>query len=386
MTQFLNAKDVAYDRPGSVANYYGWSPATINSVYAKATGDGSTKNQQNMAKHVSKFLDKRGLTMDTAKPNMMVHAMDYAYREEGRKQQTKGGGFLDFLKKFAGPVAGAILLPGIGGALGAGISAGVGGAIGGAIQGGVENGFKGAALGGLSGYGIGSGIGAAQNWASNALGGAQAGAQAGAGQGFSYGGDVVGAAGRLPSTLPANINAASFAGTPGVGQAGNWLGGAAGRFSYGGDVVGAAKNLPQQLPPNIDAQAFSRMPGVGIADQVMGGFGQSSAMLRNSLNAAGNIAGLFAGGQQAQGPNAAPGSVQSPQGPTAPGFASVPSAQPGAPQGQGFDATLVQAAGKMPQNALAMNSMGSGGLGMSDRDRYRNPGYQPPPFANFLRM
>ena len=51
--------------------------------------------------------------------------------------------------------------------------------------------------------------------------------------------------------------------------------------------------------------------------------------------------------------------------------------------GTSFDATLM-AAGKMPNNALAMMGMGDGKMGLSDRDRMRLPGYQTRPVANFL--
>jgi len=155
---FLNAKDVAYDKPGSVAAYYGWGPENIDRFIESATTvrpDGkNAKNAANMRAHMEAFLAKRGLNMNTARPGQLVNALDYAYREEGRKQQTKGGGFLDFLKSMIGPVAGTALgfaVPVIGPALG--------GTIGGAIQGGVEDGIKGALIGGLKGYGTGAGAG-----------------------------------------------------------------------------------------------------------------------------------------------------------------------------------------------------------------------------------
>lgn len=156
---FLNAKDVAYDRPGSVAAYYGWQPENIGQFIQSATTvrpDGkNAKNAANVRSHMEKFLANRGVNMNSARPAQLVNALDYAYREEGRKQQTKGGGFLDFLKSMIGPVAGTALgfaVPVIGPALG--------GAIGGATQGGVEDGIKGALLGGLKGYGTGAGA----NW------------------------------------------------------------------------------------------------------------------------------------------------------------------------------------------------------------------------------
>jgi len=170
MARFLNAKDVAYDNPGSVANYYGWNYENILPQAQSLLSGGEADHKRNMRKHVDGFLQRNyGLTYDqiAANPNnnnlsQLVNAVDYAVREEGRKQQTKGSAFLDFLKSAIGPAVGALVLPGIGGMLGATISAGAGGAIGGAIQGAVEDGLPGAAIGGLKGYGIGSGIGAAK--------------------------------------------------------------------------------------------------------------------------------------------------------------------------------------------------------------------------------
>lgn len=172
MARFLNAKDVAYDNPGSVANYYGWNYENILPQAQSLLSGGEADHQRNMRKHVDGFLQRNyGLTYDqiAANPNnnnlsQLVNAVDYAVREEGRKQQTKGGGFLDFLKKAIGPAVGALVLPGVGAALGAPLSAAAGGAIGGAVQGGVEDGIPGALIGSLSGYGIGSGIGAAKGF------------------------------------------------------------------------------------------------------------------------------------------------------------------------------------------------------------------------------
>lgn len=326
---FLNAKDVAYDRPGSVAGYYGWSPGSIDNVIDSALG-GPSKNAANIRQSLDKYLGKRGTSLDAASPQQRIAAMDYAYREEGRKQQTKGGGFLDFLKKAIGPAVGALVLPGVGAALGTTISAGVGGAIGGAIQGGVEDGPLGALTGAASGYGIGSGVGAAKNWASNAL-------------------------------------------SPSAG------------FSYGGDVVGAASKLGA-LPSGLDAAAMSQVPGVGIAGQVIAGMGGNSLLARagSTANALSGVAGLL-GGQQIEGPGAAPnespgvslgGSAEAPR----PSIGGSPAQTPT------FDATLLSAAGKMPNNALAMTGMGAGGVGLTERDLRRNPGYQPRPVANFLMV
>lgn len=84
-----------------------------------------------------------------------------------------------------------------------------------------------------------------------------------------------------------------------------------------------------------------------------------------------------AGGPALGGPAEAPRSAVTTRGPSGP-------SAPSTPQGQGFDPVLM-AAGKMPANALMASGMGAGLIGRSARDLYRNPGYQPPPFANFLR-
>lgn len=167
----LSAKDVSYNKPGSVAAYYGWDESNILPQTQTLLSSGGDKHQANMRKHVDGYLQRNyGVGVDEvlADPNnprirWLVPALDYAVREEARKYKTKGGGFMSFLTKLVGPAVGALVLPGVGSALGATISAGAGGAIGGAIQGGISDGPMGAAIGGLTGYGVGSGVGAAKN-------------------------------------------------------------------------------------------------------------------------------------------------------------------------------------------------------------------------------
>lgn len=355
MANFLNAQDVAYDNPGSVARYYGWNKDNINDVISGRVGKG-TSNARNVQSHIDKFLGKRGVDMKSARPGHLIAAMDYAYREEGRKQQTKGGGFLNFLKKFIGPVAGSLILPGVGSALGAGISAGVGGAIGGAIQGGISDGPLGALTGAASGYGIGSGVGAVQNWASG-LGGSAGGFTNPSGLGFSGNNLALPGLANAPASTAAGGFGASSLGLSGGNLGLNFL---SGNFAanpiqgYGPSAVGgdpASLYNPQSM--GGPAPFGGRIPSIGMPT----------------------------GGPGAQQQTGQPSPMQTDQGtgqlPT-PGAAPTQSAG-----GTSFDATLM-AAGKMPNNVLAMMGMGSGKMGLSDRDRMRLPGYQTRPVANFL--
>lgn len=351
---FLNAKDVAYDRPGSVAGYYGWSPSSIDDVIGSALG-GPSKNARNIRQSLDKYLTKRGTSLDAASPQQRIAAMDYAYREEGRKQQTKGGGFLDFLKKAIGPVAGALVLPGVGGALGATISSGVGGAIGGAIQGGVEDGPLGAALGGLSGYGIGSGVGAVKNWAGNAL----------SGGGFSN-----------PSAL--GLQGSDLA-LPGLSNATGATTTAAGIGNPAGVIGNALSTAAQGIPSGMGGWASSL-----YQPQALGGPATQNGLMQNVARGADALSGLAGLAGRPQGPTAGNDSAGAALGGSA--EAPRPSINGSPAQTPSFDATLLSAAGKMPNNALAMTGMGSGGLGLTERDMYRNPGYQPRPIANFLMV
>lgn len=353
---FLNAKDVAYDRPGSVAGYYGWNPGNIDDIIAsRAMGDG--ENALNVRSSMDKYLGKRGATLDGSSPRQRISALDYAYREEGRKQQTKGGGFLDFLKKAIGPAIGAVVLPGIGGALGASISAGVGGAIGGAIQGGVEDGLGGAALGALGGYGIGSGIGSIKNFAGNAL----------SGGGF------------------ANPSALGYQGTdlalPGLSNA-TGATTAAGIGNPAGVIGNALSTAAQGIPAGMGGWASSLYQPQSMGGPAAGG--NRIQTLARGADIAGGLAGMM-GQQQTQGPAAAPNEAP---GVSLGGTAEAPRPSLGGSPAQTptFDATLLSAAGKMPSNALAMTGMGSGGVGLTERDMRRNPGYQPRPVANFLMV
>lgn len=144
---------------------------------------------------------------------------------------------------------------------------------------------------------------------------------------------------------------------------------------------------------------FASLPGAFNATPVRGygadALGLDPAQLYNPESMGGQNRGGRSGlpeapGMGAQGPSAGAGGGQGDQqGSGLTGSATAPqrtASTPGAPGGQTFDATLMAAAGKMPANALAANAMDSGALGLTDRDRYRNPGYQPRPVANFLRI
>jgi hypothetical protein len=125
---FLGAKDIPYSQPGFVSSFYGWDQnpqAGLNKF--DSIFKGSTKNDRNIQNSIGKYLNQQGTNVSSASDAQRIAALDYAIREEGRKQQTKGGGFLS-------SIAGA--LPSIvGGALGGPIGAGLGGAFGSAATG-----------------------------------------------------------------------------------------------------------------------------------------------------------------------------------------------------------------------------------------------------------
>lgn len=113
--QQQNAKTIDYKVPGSVAKAHGWNYANIAPQAKSYLSGGEPEHQRNMRSHVDKFLGKNyGLNYAqiSSAPNnnnlsQLVNAMDYAFREEARKQQTKSSGLL-------------------GGILGAGLSLGLG--------------------------------------------------------------------------------------------------------------------------------------------------------------------------------------------------------------------------------------------------------------------
>lgn len=146
----LNAKTIDYKLPGSVAAAAGWTPENISGVYTRLTKDKSSKNARNIASHTAGFLARRGTTLAKARPGQLVAAVDYAAREEARKQQNKQGFFDSIIGKVLVGAAqfGAGFIPGVGPAVAAGIGAAAGAAGGGGILGAVS--------GGLAGYGIGS--------------------------------------------------------------------------------------------------------------------------------------------------------------------------------------------------------------------------------------
>lgn len=133
----LNAKTIAYDRPGSVANYFGFDANNIDKLIQSYTS-GDTKNAANVRKHIEGFLQRRNTTLDASRPGQRISALDYAFREEARKQQTKGS-FFDKIAGFIGPAVGILTgNPYLG-------------ALAGAAAGGASGGFKGAIIGGASG-------------------------------------------------------------------------------------------------------------------------------------------------------------------------------------------------------------------------------------------
>lgn len=144
----LNAKTIAYDKPGSVAAAYGWTPESAAKVYKSVTSTG-TKNAANIKKHYEGFLARRGVSVTNARGNQVVAALDYSFREEARKQQNKQGFFDSILGKvlLGAAQVGAGFIPGVGPAVAAGIGAAAGVASGGGVLGGIS--------GALSGYGLG---------------------------------------------------------------------------------------------------------------------------------------------------------------------------------------------------------------------------------------
>ena len=159
-----------------------------------------------------------------------------------------------------------------------------------------------------------------------------------------------------------------------------------GALNYVDSLGRATMNLPG---PN-----FANMPKVSGTNQYplggltpdmlynpvsMGGPGAKSNIDLPSIKGMGGAPQGAAGGALEEGAAVDPGmgGGVSLSGPTNAGSASQP---------QGFSDTLVGGAGggKGPQNALAASGMGAGLIPLSDRDMYRNPGYQPRAFGNYV--
>lgn len=103
---FLNAKQVDYKNPGSVAGHYGWNDQNIGRAIDSRTS-GGTKNAQQTQSLIDGYLGKRGTNLQSANPQQQINALDYAYRELSRKQQTKKPGLL-------GGILGTVLTAGLG--------------------------------------------------------------------------------------------------------------------------------------------------------------------------------------------------------------------------------------------------------------------------------
>ena len=124
--RFLSAKDIEYDVPGSVAQFYGITASNIlaegqhlSRFQREAVGKGITSggneailSSLRSAKNVladnpaqaallRQFLDT-GIAPEGLRADFALSAYDFAIREEGRKQQTKepwGGGVGAVLNK-----------------------------------------------------------------------------------------------------------------------------------------------------------------------------------------------------------------------------------------------------------------------------------------------
>jgi hypothetical protein len=147
--RFLSAKDIPYKQPGAVAEFYGWNANNIDRKIGQFSG-GSTKNDKAIMEGVTTFLGKRSASLGNASGDLKVQALDFAFREQGRRQQTKGSFLGDLVKGMIGAAIGV----GVGFAFPA-LGPVLGGTLGGAAQGGVEDGWKGAVWGAVKGYSLG---------------------------------------------------------------------------------------------------------------------------------------------------------------------------------------------------------------------------------------
>lgn len=161
----------------------------------------------------------------------------------------------------------------------------------------------------------------------------------------------------------ANLDLPGLANAPGTSPV-------AGYGASGLGLTGANLGL------NFASGGFPGAPVKGYGASAVGGNPESLYPGKSGLP---DLPGM-PGGPSLGGPSEAPRSAVTTAGVSGP---SAPGA-PAMPRGQGLD-PILQAAGKMPTNALLASGMGAGLMGLSGRDLYRNPGYQPPPFANFLR-
>lgn len=140
---FLDAKSVNYSAPGSVAAHYGWNVNNIDRAIQSRIS-GGTENAADVRNLINTFLGKRNVNLNTANPQQRINALDYAYRELSRQQQTKKGFFDTAFGKILGVGATA---------LGSVVGGPIGGALVGGTLGGISGGPVGGILGALGGYG-----------------------------------------------------------------------------------------------------------------------------------------------------------------------------------------------------------------------------------------
>lgn len=95
--RFLSAKDIEYNKPGSVSSFYGWNPNNIQNTWTKLWNS-TDKNSKHIQGTINKYAQNHGININNATPQQMVDIMDFAIREEGRNQQNKGSFFGDVLK------------------------------------------------------------------------------------------------------------------------------------------------------------------------------------------------------------------------------------------------------------------------------------------------
>ena len=164
-TRFLSAKDIRYDKPGSVAAFYEWTGDKARKELGKLYANRTDKSGGNayIFGAVSKYAGNTGKGManwDTLRGALSsgdfskvsdavaLQALDFGFREQGRQQQNKSS-FLDSVLGKVITIGAEVAAAFAGGPIAAAaVGAGVGG---------VRDGWKGAAFGALEGYGVGKG-------------------------------------------------------------------------------------------------------------------------------------------------------------------------------------------------------------------------------------
>lgn len=249
-SRFLSAKDIRYDKPGSVAQFYEWTGDQAREMLGKLYGErnqkagGSAKIYGAASKYAARYFDSgpagafssgdfSGLSDQAA-----LDALDAGYREQGRQQQNKSG-FLD-------SVLGKVI--GVGATIAASIVGGpaAGAFVGGAIPAATGGDFADIALGAVGGYGIGKGVEFVQ--------------------GGGVGRLVASAKGVIPGATPVwgftPANVASFAKVPGLGLADSILGPAA-NVAAGASLFDRGAQAAQVVNAGVNVR--SMLTGAGTA-------------------------------------------------------------------------------------------------------------------------